>query len=941
MKTNASVERIHLGWQGLPLEAAAGWLHERFGENLKDVLIALPGARSGRLLEEELARRIGPKLSPPRIGTAGMLSDKLLELDGEPAGRLTRTLAWAGALKALDQKQLQRIAARPPAPDDLSAWWRLAEEVRGLFGEVAAEELDFGRIAENEALPASEGERLRWVALAAAQREMEAQLAAAGVTDPHLGRLEAIREKKVISVGHVVLVGVVEMNQLLRRALELCESPVSALVFAPEDEPEGFDEWGCLRSEAWIDRSVSLSLDHWRVADRPADQANAAVEEIASWKGQFSADQITVGLAGSDIGPFMRRGLAEHGVLARNAAGMPLSSTGPMRLMELVGQFLRSERFADLATLVRNPDFEKAIRRRDESLEPIALVNAYHNAHLPQLVDGSWLARSTSRSEQALRENLVRLWKACLEVLGPCWNQRATASEDSIGALRTLLEVVYGAEPLGSHEEAQRLELYALRKIASAFTEVEGLPVQLAPRSDVGVTLDLLRRMLRNEIVPPPAAREDKDTIEMLGWLELPLDNAPALIVVGYEDGQVPESVRGDAFLPNSLRSSLGLVDDQQRLARDLYATELLLRSRTKVCFITGRRSLAGDPKLPSRIVFHCPPDEVVPRVRRFLDGTAGATVTVEGSGLVAELPRRELDFELTRMRVTDFALYLRSPYEYYLRRVLQLKTLDDRARELDPLAFGILTHDVMQLFGEDRRIREETDPKKISNFLCGELRSLARESYGERPLPAVRLQLEQLEHRLRAFAGKQAEHRASGWQILASEWSPEPGSVTIDVDGEPIELRGQIDRIDHHPERKAYAIWDYKTGDTVKAPGTTHRRKNGEWRDLQLPLYCILAAQLIGEEPPQKLGYIPICKDTKMIGFSFVKSWGEKKQADSGYEDGISAAYEAALEVIRAIRKESFFDPEGFDPRDEILRAIGGLGLIEDVEEESEGEEA
>ena len=49
------MERVFLGWDGMPLERAATWLVERFGADMADVLVALPGARSGRLLGERLA----------------------------------------------------------------------------------------------------------------------------------------------------------------------------------------------------------------------------------------------------------------------------------------------------------------------------------------------------------------------------------------------------------------------------------------------------------------------------------------------------------------------------------------------------------------------------------------------------------------------------------------------------------------------------------------------------------------------------------------------------------------------------------------------------------------------------------------------------------------------------------------------------------------------
>ena len=59
------------------------------------------------------------------------------------------------------------------------------------------------------------------------------------------------------------------------------------------------------------------------------------------------------------------------------------------------------------------------------------------------------------------------------------------------------------------------------------------------------------------------------------------------------------------------------------------------------------------------------------------------------------ELPRAAEAPAVQSMSVSSFRLYLQSPYEFYLKHVLRLKTLDDRARELDPLRFGKLAHEV------------------------------------------------------------------------------------------------------------------------------------------------------------------------------------------------------------------------------------------------------
>ena len=91
--------------------------------------------------------------------------------------------------------------------------------------------------------------------------------------------------------------------------------------------------------------------------------------------------------------------------------------------------------------------------------------------------------------------------------------------------------------------------------------------------------------------------------IELLGWLELPLDDAPALIVTSFHERFVPQSVTSDLFLPNALREKLGIDDNARRYARDAYALSTLIQSREHVRLIVARRNVDGDPELPSRLL--------------------------------------------------------------------------------------------------------------------------------------------------------------------------------------------------------------------------------------------------------------------------------------------------------------------------------------------------
>ncbi|MCH5375865.1 MAG: PD-(D/E)XK nuclease family protein, partial [Planctomycetes bacterium] len=172
---------------------------------------------------------------------------------------------------------------------------------------------------------------------------------------------------------------------------------------------------------------------------------------------------------------------------------------------------------------------------------------------------------------------------------------------------------------------------------------------------------------------------------------------------------------------------------------------------------------------------------------------------------------------------------------------------------------------------------------------------------------------LEQLQQRLDAFADFQARWAEQGWRIKFCEVpARDQQGCAFEVDGEPILLRGRIDRIDVNRESGELAVLDYKSSDSGKSPEAIHRRR-GEWIDLQLPLYRHLARSL-GLEGPLRLGYLLLPKDLSSIGAQFGEWTAEE----------LDEADEIARQVVRDIRREHFWPPT-YPPPDysEDLAAI------------------
>jgi ATP-dependent helicase/nuclease subunit B len=273
-------------------------------------------------------------------------------------------------------------------------------------------------------------------------------------------------------------------------------------------------------------------------------------------------------------------------------------------------------------------------------------------------------------------------------------------------------------------------------------------------------------------------------------------------------------------------------------------------------------------------------------------------------------------------MSVTSFRKYLESPYLFYLERVLGLRSRDDRARELDPRQFGNFAHDVLQAFGLSE-VRDALAPDAIEGFLVEHAARLALERFGPEPLPAIGLQLEQLKYRFRRVAAVQARWRAEGWRILRAEWKPE-GGHPFEVDGEPMLLTGKLDRIDVHEATRRFAVLDYKTGEVGVSPEAGARDRYG-WKDLQLPLYRLLAEPLAREhglDGPPVLGFFHLGKDEEHIGLKLVETWSEDTYVD---------ALLCAADVVRRVRRGEFFELVRAKPFEDdwIFRALVGKDLL------------
>jgi len=940
--------RVFLGTDQPALKAAAQWLIDRYaadqrkpslGLDLAEVLIVTPGGRAARRLIQALvaaceSQRLGP-LSPPRTATLGDLPEQLYAPVGLADAWAAR-LALAHALHEAPADQVAAALGTPPEADDLPGWFRIADELAELRDELAGEQVPPAAVAEQT------GDE-RWRAIAALLERYEQALAEQGLADQAMQRRRALDEQRVTTGRDVVLLGVVEMPAITAAMLEAVADRVTVLVHADARDAEAFDALGRLEVDAWAERRLALEDDRLWIADRPADQAWAVLRAIedAGEAQPIGADQITVGFGEAELAPTIVRSLEMSGIAARQPPGHDLAESRPALLLRVAATFLRTRRFDDLAELVRHPDLELAP-------EGVAhwqtLLDEYLTEHVQARVTARWFGRHAATlkavydnlmsklPDQPAPRNSSQLRKSSQprKSSHPRHSSHPRPLPAWAEPLLGMLQSVYGHLELSRAAPQQASLLAALSMLADAIETLGEVDAQrpFVPKVTAAEAIELLLGQIAKQVVP---SEPDRAAVEVLGYLELPLDDAPVTIIAGFNEGAIPSSRTADALLPDSLRASLGLPDNRTRYARDLYVLHTITREKPGTVLIAGQRSAEGDPLLPSRLMLACDEATMVDRLHRFYDEAPRpvappliAPGREDDFGLLLP-PVRPIDPPPGKLRVTAFRDYLACPYRFYLRHVLGLEGIDDEAVEMSGSVFGTLAHRVLRAFGQSDRAAA-TDASSIAALLRDRLAQEADEVFGREPTAAVRLQLQQLEERLDRFAVVQAAEAAAGWRILPDHLE-QKHEAALRVDDQPFVITGQIDRIDAHPEL-GYRIIDYKTADTAKDPDKTHLagpRDDKRWIDLQLPLYQVLAGTSAGVHGTVWLGYALLPRKLTEVGFSWA-SWDA---------DQLAEAQEVAMDVIRAVRAGVFWPPSDAPDYDDPYAGICAdrvpdrLGLI------------
>ena len=815
--------------------------------SLAHLLIVVPTAQASRRLREALAERFGALLAPKVVMPAA-----LLEPSGETlpeAGRVAELAVLARLVRQEMARGSCLFAAREAGfaeAVDVAAGlldvWRILGEGGLLMRDVAARapSLLTGAWAERESK--------RWTALAKLEGAFFDALHAQGL----VFRSERAARARVSprawpGIEEVVLPALLSPLGAIYGVLEAMALPVTVMIHASPRDADAFDEWGRVVPGASLLDEIAIPDEAIMPYQTPGLEAAGVADFFAAVKHDEALPALS--LADAALFPEVESAFVSRGLKVHNPARANVSASSLGRLTAQLVALTGEADYDVLSAFLRQGDVQRFLASALK-LDPLALVRTL--TALDE-VKTRHMTETLADVRAFATGDLKRLVAFLDTFLTP------PAGVTRFEHIREMLGDIFGVRTLDEAKREDREFAAAAESLAQLF---EAFDTGVAQSLDANEAQALFLRALGEAAYS--LEPDENDVLKTDGWLEIPYLAEDELVVAGFQEGCVPESIVGHAFVPDALRKSLGLTTNDMRFARDAFILLEALRCRAPGRVRLSFHMLAADGSVlkPSRLLFRQRDDAaLVRRVNRlYID--AGRTAspapprTLPGPWLL-ELPVPPRFAPRARLSVSALDEYLSCPFTFYLRECFG-RTLDDTAEELDAAQFGSLIHDVLDAWAHDAAAREETSCERIAEALSHTLDTLARERFGVSPGAIVALQVESARMRLKAFAAIQAAWRASGWRIVATE---EPLSVVYGG----TRLTGRADRIDRHDTTGEYRVIDYKTWDKTDRANVFETRANARefarmrglplatraedenklkafaWRSMQLPVYCAM----------------------------------------------------------------------------------------------------
>ncbi|OGV61766.1 MAG: hypothetical protein A2283_23865 [Lentisphaerae bacterium RIFOXYA12_FULL_48_11] len=890
--------KLHfLGWDGPVVDKVTDYLiGNRQGPepiDFHDTLIIVPTLQSGRRLREVMALRCTERksvmLSAMIVTPNHFISTGISGPD--TANPSASKIIWSKVLASADLAIYQHLFPGKSIRSETDRFmWSLNT---GQIIDTLRQELADGGYTITDVLEkhSEELEELeRWHDLSKLEKLYLDELASLNLKDVCMTKIRLADSPEIdAAIRRIVVACVPDPSLLAIRSLEKIAKQVTVdiLVHAPEKEINNFDSWGRPIPEKWVKMNVEIPgwTENVYVEADPSAQSIRVRTTIEN-ATVFGPLDITIGVPDTSVIPFLKKDLLSLNMPAFDPSNIPFDTHTLGRLIAYMFNLQQLPIYESTANLLRHPAFLSYLKEKHElsSRELLSQMDRFQNFYLPhsfeRMLDPF---EKNPKGTHDPHDDFTILGKALLVVKDFLEMFQKEKFEQ---AWRFFLKEIYATHEIDKSKVHDRDFENAAAIVEETLRELRYTPESIVSLTGKQIAAVFMRRLNEQNF-----HRERTDEIvDLQGWLELPWSDAPFMLITGMNENLVPGGSLSDAFLPDSLRVKLNLRHDLARFGRDIYLMCSMIEARKKkgrICFISGKTGMTGDPLKPSRLMFRCKDEELPGRTELFFTERHDEKPRPGSEVLFKLNPSAARDREMPdkrRINVTTFKDYLECPFRFYLKRVLKMEESSDEKTGMDAMDFGNIIHFVLERMGKEDKLWACPSPDELSTSLEQLARQYATTRYGS-PLPlAVHVSLESAIQRLSAFACRQVTLTREGWRIITVEHR-----ISAFPYHRGFQITGKIDRIDKNENTGKIRIIDYKTSDSADEPASAHtgtrkpdapeynsvsitgKRNTSQkkWNNLQLPLYHLLYTGKEEFDPNIELAYFNLPKAISDTGLS------------------------------------------------------------------------
>ena len=736
---NMPVVKRFLGWRSGIGEAVAHVVAENVDGPLVDLhetLILVASRKAGRRLREALLNRYSQQggFLSPRIITPGRFLDEICAFPAEAAEPLEVLAIWAEVLQSEDLSSYSSLFPVDVDASRLSWALETARLVDRLREDLAEGGWTIRQMVRN--MGAQLPELARWRDLARLEERWESYAREWGRIDPVQVTIGAFENPAVPEgISRLVVAAVPDPPPWLDGVLQkLAESiQIEVVIHAPEEEAELFDSVGRPDPEAWADRLIPIDPDQCpiTVASDPRSQGQAVIEALEGCEDSFSLTDLGIGVPDAEIAPSLEEALSRRGIVAYAPRRLRLSDLRVIDLLELLKGLLFDDDILHWWKAFRHPDLISWFARKDLPVaELLSQADDLQRRHLP--IYYADLDRVLDKDRSRSSPRYPDVGAAVKRMRGVMAKMRNRSLNEGI---RLAFDQVYGDHLIDMENPEENLLLRSLGMVFDVLDQMETSPVNILlghSRSTWEIFLFFLKD---RDIDPAPMP----SMIDLEGWLELPWNPAPHLLITGINEGVVPESGNSDPFLSDGLRIRLGLRHDAMRFARDAFLFQGLLEGRREegsIRLFLGKTSIAGDFLKPSRLLLREAPDQLVRRAQKLFSPVEGGKRHVPvsvGFQLRPRLAEPVIALPPASLSVTSFRNYLECPFRFYLNHVLGMEAVQESTLEMDSGTFGTMIHQVLEGVIGQEELATCTDSTALVEALHAELEGWIQRRFGSR----------------------------------------------------------------------------------------------------------------------------------------------------------------------------------------------------------------